>query len=62
MLDHDTQHLCYFLPTSYGHEDLFEGRNLNILRARAVCLWGTEESIFEAETQFTLRGLKRLTL
>ena len=56
VVDHDTQHLCYFLLTTYGHEDLFEGRKLNILTARAICLWGAEELIFKAETQFTLKG------
>ena len=55
-VDYDTQHLCYFLPTIYGHEDLYEGRKSNILTARAICLWGAEELIFEAETQFTLKG------
>ena len=56
MVDHDTQHPCYFLPTRYGHEDRVEGRKLNILTARAIFLWGAEELIFEAETQFTLKG------
>lgn len=56
MVDHGTQRLYYFLPTSYGHEDLSEGRKLNILTARAICLWSAEELIFEAETQFPLKG------